>query len=258
VDAAEVARFSAAAPQWWRADGPFAGLHALNAVRVPLILRAAAAVRASASAAATAPPPPPPPSALPLSGLSLLDIGSGGGLLSEALARLGGDVTGADASPAAVAAARAHAAQDPRLARRLRYVEGSADAPPLAGGGRRFDVVVASEVLEHVRAPAAFVAAAAALVAPRGALVLTTINRSAAAFALAVLAAEYVARLVPPGTHDWAKFVTPDEARAMLAAAGLTAVEACGLAFNPLSGRWSVAESMAVNYAIVARKGAEN
>ena len=250
VDAAELRRFAAHASRWWAPDGPYAGLHAMNAVRVPLVLRAAD-IAAGGDGGGGGGGGGASPGPLQ----RVVDIGCGGGLLSEALARHGRfSVLGIDAEESAVRAARAHAALDARLAPRLEYACTTAEALGAGAGAGGFDVVVASEVLEHVREPAAFVAAAAALARPGGALLLTTLDRSVAAFALAVLAAEYVVRLVPAGTHDWTKFVRPDEAAAMLTAAGVAEVARTGLHFSPLTGAWRVTRSTAVNYAIIGRK----
>lgn len=264
VDAAELKRFSAAASQWWAAEGPYAPLCAMNEVRVPLVLHAAALARESGIKLSEDAGDEP--------ALRVVDVGCGGGLLSEALARTGLarggsrvgcaadaplalSVLGIDAEQTAVRAASAHAAIDARLTTsRLRYECTTAEELGARGGAGAFDVAVTSEVLEHVREPEPFLRAVAALLRPGGALVLTTMDRTAAAFALAVLGAEYVARLVPPGTHDWAKFVRPDEARAMLAAAGVAEVQRVGLHYNPLSGRWRQGGSTAVNYAIVGVK----
>ena len=260
VDAAEVHKFSALASQWWAdpVNGPFAGLHALNAARVPLIRRALSgdflARRRAAAAAAPGEPDLAPCPGAPLAGLEVLDVGCGGGILSEALARLGARVTGVDASPQVAAAAAAHAALDPALARRTRYLASSAEA--LAASGAQFDAVVCSEVLEHVAEPGPFVAHLAALARPGGHVVLTTISRTLPALWGAVLAAEYVLRLVPPGTHEWGKFVLPGELARALASSGCAVEQCVGLAYNPLTGAWSQCASTSINYAMVARKRA--
>ena len=254
IDAAELSKFAALSSLWWAdpAAGPFAGLHRMNAVRVPVIRRALARdflPRRTAAAPAGAPLPS---AAAPLAGLSVLDAGCGGGILSEALARLGADVTGLDATAEAVAAAAAHARLDPAVAARTRFVCSSAEA--LAASGARFDGVVCSEVLEHVAAPADFLAALGAMLRPGGHAVVTTINRSLPAFWAAILGAEYALRLVPPGTHEWAKFVKPEELARALERAGCAVELVTGFAYNPLSQRWSATRDTSVNYAVVARK----
>ena len=255
VDAQEVSKFSSLAAQWWAdpSGGSFAGLHRLNEARVPIIRRALCGDfmprRLAALGAAGEPAPGP---GAPLAGLALLDAGCGGGILSEALARLGAHVTGLDASAEVLAAARAHAQLDAAVARRTTYVHSTIEA--LAASGAAFDGVVCSEVLEHVANPDAFVAHLAALTRPGGHLVLTTINRTLPALWGAVLAAEYVLRLVPAGTHEWAKFVKPGELAGALEGAGCEVQALQGMAFNPLSGRWSLTQSTSINYALVARR----
>jgi len=234
------------------------------------------------------------PAGLPLAGFRVLDIGCGGGILSEALCRMGAAVTGVDASEDNVAAARVHARVDPDLAARgLAYVattaealaasalgalaegrgvaggmegEGDAAAGPAASTRAtgqaahdpRFHAVVASEVLEHVADRAAFLDACCALVRPGGVLVITTINRTPTALMVAILGAEYLLRLVPPGTHEWAKFVPPQELAQELRTRGLRLTALSGMRYNPLSGAWSWAhQDLAVNYALVAAKPAE-
>jgi len=213
----------------------------MNAVRVPLIRRAARALEPRGVDQTGS-----------LAGLSIVDIGCGGGILSEALARLGARVTGVDAAPENVVAAEHHRRLDPRLGEHLSYVNTTAEQ--LVEAGHRFDIVVASEVLEHVSDVPAFLTAASSLMKPEGALVITTLNRSLSAFALAIVGAEYVTRLVPTGTHEWAKFVRPSEIRDVLASKGAMVTEMTGLQYNPLLGRWGFCDSLAVNYGVIARR----
>lgn len=243
-----MSKFSALSSQWWRdpLNGPFAGLHAMNAVRVPLIRRAMRNDFLPGRGLVT------PDAALPLLGLSVLDVGCGGGILSEALARLGATVTGLDASQSNVEAARAHAAGDPALGGRLHYLCSTAEA--LAAEGARYHGVVCSEVVEHVASPAPFLATLTTLLRPGGHLVLTTINRTQASFWGAIVGAEYVLRLVPPGTHEWAKFVTPGEVQGVLEGQGLRVEKVTGLFYDPLFQRWGTTERLDINYAIVAMK----
>lgn len=204
VDAAEVAKFGAMAATWWDPLGPFRPLHAMNPTRMAFI--AAAAQQHFAT-----------PESAPLSGLSVLDVGSGGGLLCESLARLGpNSVLGVDVAAANVAMARAHAAGDPTL-RALKYRHATAEA--LVAAGRQFDVVTSVEVIEHVSDPAVFAAVCAQLVRPGGLLILSTMNRTAKAYAMAILGAEHVLRWVPPGTHEWHKFLTPFEMQQLVTGA---------------------------------------
>ena len=245
VDPEEVARFSSQASEWWKEGGFFDGLRAFNSVRVPHI------VAACAPAPGAAPSP-----GLPLAGVHLLDVGCGGGLLAEPLARLGATVTGLDATGSAVDAARAHAALDPAsFGGRLTYLHSTAEALLEVGG--RYDAVVASEVVEHVSDRPAFLATLAGLLRPRGVLVVTTLNRSLPAFFGGILAAEYALRLVPPGTHEWTKFVTPRELGEELAACGLRVSPPTGFWYNPVTGGWSTSTDTSINYAIVATKPAE-
>ncbi len=183
-----------------------------------------------------------------LAGLTILDVGCGAGLASEAFARTGATVTGLDAAGAALEAARAHAAGLP-----ITYVEGTPEA--LARAGTHFDAVVALEVIEHVADRAAFCAALAALVKPGGHVFLSTLNRTARSFMMAKLGAEYVLRLLPVGTHDWRMFVTPGELGADLRRAGLTVTDLAGMTMDPLTGRWRETRDLRVNYLVGARRG---
>jgi 2-polyprenyl-6-hydroxyphenyl methylase/3-demethylubiquinone-9 3-methyltransferase len=180
--------------------------------------------------------------------LRVLDIGCGGGLLTEPMARLGAEVVGADAAEANIGVARAHAAQ---AGLEIDYRVTTAEA--LAAAGEGFDVVLNMEVVEHVADPAAFIGACAALVRPGGLMLTSTINRTGKAWAMAVVGAERVLRWLPPGTHDWRRFVTPDELFAMLSRAGLTPVDRKGFVFDPLGWTWGVSErDLDVNYVTAA------
>jgi ubiquinone biosynthesis O-methyltransferase len=192
--------------------------------------------------------------------MRILDVGCGGGIFSLALARLGADVTGLDASEAGVRAASARASLDPALSSRARFVHSTIeDFSPAAAsrveGDGLYDAVVASEVAEHVADAPQFLAAAAARVSPRGGvLFVTTINRTPAAFAAAIGVAEYVLRLAPPGTHEYVKFLTPEEVARAAQRAGLRVELTRGLFYDPLSAAWSLCESTQVNFALVARR----
>jgi 2-polyprenyl-6-hydroxyphenyl methylase/3-demethylubiquinone-9 3-methyltransferase len=239
LDGAEAARFDALAADWWNPSGPLAPLHAMNPARLDWIGTRLAA-RFGRDRAAPC----------PFAGLRILDVGCGGGLLAEPLARLGAAVTGLDPAPAALEAARAHAA-GAGLA--IDYREGIAE--DLARRGERFDAVVASEVIEHVPDPAAFLATLAALACPGGLVLLTTLNRTAKSFAAAILGAEWLLRLLPRGTHDWRRFLAPDELEALLRKAGLEPVDRMGLVFDPFRWDWRLSErDLAVNYAVAAAR----
>jgi 2-polyprenyl-6-hydroxyphenyl methylase / 3-demethylubiquinone-9 3-methyltransferase len=238
VDPAEIEKFERMAAEWWSADGKFRPLHKFNPVRLGYIrdvsvrhfVRDAKAGR-------------------PFSGLSLLDIGCGGGILSEPMARLGFDVVGIDPSAVNVEVARLHAARSDLA---IDYRATTAEA--LRESGEKFDVVLAMEVVEHVADLGAFIAAAAQLIKPGGLLFVATINRTPKAFALAIVGAEYVLRWLPRGTHDYSKLVRPSELEAAIEAAGLEASERIGVRYNPLTDRWSRTDDLDVNYTIVAEK----
>ena len=238
VDADEVARFSDLAATWWDPRGQMGMLHKFNPVRLRFI-RDTACRQFERD----------PKRLDSLSGLGVLDIGCGGGILSEPLARLGATVVGADPAEANIEAAKLHAA-GAGLA--IDYRATTAEA--LADEGERFDLVLAMEVVEHVADLALFVKRCAEMVKPGGLMITATINRTLKSFALAIVGAEYVLRWLPRGTHQWDKFVTPNELEAALTRHGLTAIEDTGVIYNLIADRWQLSDDMDVNYMITAEK----
>jgi len=241
IDADEVARFSALAAKWWDPAGEFAPLHRFNPTRLAFI-REQALLRFGRDATARA----------PFAGLRLLDIGCGGGLLCEPMARLGFEVVGVDASAENVGTAKAHA---DALGLAIDYRASTAE-DLLAAGAGPFDLVLNMEVIEHVADPGQFLRDTARLIAPGGMMIVATLNRTAKAFALAKLGAEYILRWVPAGTHDWKRFLTPDELRGFLAGEPVEVDGPFGVAFDPLSGRWSRSDDADVNYMITVSRPA--
>jgi 2-polyprenyl-6-hydroxyphenyl methylase / 3-demethylubiquinone-9 3-methyltransferase len=241
IDAADVARFSAIAAEWWDPRGKFAPLHRFNPVRLGFIRDQALAhfQRDGRSRA-------------PFTGLRLLDIGCGGGLLCEPMTRLGFSVTGVDASERNIAVATAHAAQG-GLA--IDYRAAAAE-DLLATGETVFDVILNMEVIEHVTDPGMFLRDCARLLAPGGLMILATLNRTLASLALAKVGAEYILRWLPAGTHEWNKFLKPEEIRGFLAGEDLEVGGPFGVAFDPLSGRWSLAGDARINYMMTIAKPA--
>lgn len=230
LDPAEIEKFSALAAEWWNPKGPFSALHRLNPVRLQFIRDLALRHFAKASRR-------------PLDGLDALDLGCGGGLVSAPLARMGASVTAIDASPEAIGAARAYAQQ---AGLDIDYRETTAEA--LLETGAQYDLVAALEIVEHVADVTAFLAAAAALVKLGGVLVLSTINRTAKARALAIVGAERILKWAPEGAHDYDKLVTPDEIRA--GAPELTWQEPVGVTYSPLGAGWTLSDDVSVNYMI--------
>lgn len=244
VDAAEVERFSRIAEEWWDEGGKFAPLHRLNPARIGFIRDRVAAHYGRD------PLDFGPDGAGPLRGLSLLDIGCGGGLVCEPMARLGATVTGIDASDRNIGVARLHAE---RMGLAVDYR--AATAETLRAEDKRYDVVLALEIVEHVADVDLFLACCAALVKPGGVLILSTLNRTTKAFALAIVGAEYVLRWLPRGTHDWRKFLKPSEVARGLRAAGLTVEKLAGIVYSPITGRWRIdAHDLDVNYMLLATK----
>jgi 2-polyprenyl-6-hydroxyphenyl methylase/3-demethylubiquinone-9 3-methyltransferase len=226
VNLQEVRKFDALAARWWDPAGPMRPLHMMNPVRAAWILDRIGQTP----------------------GIRVLDVGCGAGLLSEALARSGCAVTGLDAAGEAIAAAEAHA-QGRGL--NLAYRAGSAEE--LVAEGQTFPVVTALEVIEHVENPAAFVATLAQLLEPGGKLFISTLNRTARSYLTAKLGAEYVARLLPPGTHDWRRFVTPVELSNLCRQAGLRLADVAGVTFDPLKFTFRTSRDTRVNYIAMAQ-----
>ena len=279
VDPLETSKFEAEAERWWdTSGGPFAPLHAMSPVRCAFVRDALCRHFGRDSGLAA-----------PLAGLRLLDVGCGGGLLcvarqlvrprtrsrslsrTEPLCRMGAQVLGVDAAERSVVAARAHAARDPLVASRASYR--AAAAEELAGEGCTFDAVLSLEVMEHVADVPAFAATLASLVTPDGLLLLSTINRTVRSYALGILAAEHLLGLVPRGTHDWARFLTPPEVAGahqastsstatrispapsgMLLDSGFEVERLAGMVYSPLSARWSLSSDTAVNYILSAKR----
>jgi len=238
VDEAEVARFSALAETWWDPRGKMAVLHKFNPVRLAYI-RDATCKRFERN----------PKQRDCLKDLRILDIGCGGGILSEPLARLGATVTGADPAEKNIAVAKLHAEQSGVA---VDYRATTAEA--LADTGERFDIVLAMEVVEHVADMKLFVARCAEMVKPGGLMIAATINRTLKSFALAIVGAEYVLRWLPRGTHQWDKFVTPDELEIAMERAGLRSTDERGVIYNLLADRWELSTDTDVNYMVLAEK----
>ena len=239
ADPAEVAKFEAMAAEWWDPEGTFRPLHAMNPCRLDYAVRQIAAQHGRDRRRPRA-----------FEGLSILDIGCGGGLMAEPMARLGARVTGVDAAPESIAVARLHAEQ---AGLAIDYREGLAET--LADAGERFDVVLDLEVIEHVPDPAAHLRTAGRLLAPGGILLVSTLNRTTRSWLAAIVAAERVLGWLPRGTHDWDRFLTPDELNALLAQAGLEPVDRKGLVFNPLDWSWRLSpDDLSVNYVMAAVK----
>ena len=233
IDPAEVAKFEAMAAEWWDPTGKFKPLHLMNPCRLDYITRQIAAEFDRDLKARR-----------PFEGLRLLDIGCGGGLLSEPMARLGAEVVGADAAPKNIPVAEIHAEQS-GLEIDYRFTT----AEDLVAKGERFDVVLNMEVVEHVADPLAYLTACHDLLKPGGLMVASTLNRNPKSFAMAIVGAEWVMRWLPKGTHDWNKFITPEELYELIRSAGLDPVDRKGMVFNPLTWSWSLsARDLSVNY----------
>lgn len=240
VDRAEVEQFEKLATQWWDPAGPMAMLHKFNPVRLGYICDQASSHFARERKRLDC-----------LSGLRILDIGCGGGVLSEPLARLGATVVGADPAAANIEAARKHAAQS-----ELKIDYRAITAEVLADAGERFDLVLAMEVVEHVADVELFMRRCAEMVRPGGMMIVATINRTLKSFALAIVGAEYILRWLPRGTHRWDKFVTPNELEAAMERAGLRLRDERGVVYNLLADSWELSDDLDVNYMLTAEKAA--
>ena len=241
IDPQDVARFSAIAAEWWDPHGKFAPLHKFNPCRLGFI-REQALTHFGRDPAARR----------PFEDLSLLDIGCGGGLLSEPMTRLGFAVTGVDASPSNIGTAGAHAAEQGLV---IDYRAGTAEGLE-AEGARHFDVILNMEVIEHVADPAEFLRCCGRMLAPGGLMIVATLNRTLKALALAKVGAEYVLRWLPAGTHDWNKFLKPSDLRGFLASEPLTTLGPFGVSFNPLTGRWNLSNDSDINYMMTVTRAA--
>jgi len=238
VDKDEIARFSALADEWWDPSGSFRPLHKFNPVRLAFI-RDRLTARYGRDPLAPA----------PFSGLEILDVGCGGGLICEPLCRLGAAVTGIDASEKNIGVARNHAE---RVGLDIDYRHATAE--DLAAGGRGFDAVLSLEVVEHVADVGTFVARCCDLVRPGGVAIFATLNRTAKSFAFAIVGAEYVLRWLPRGTHDWRRFIRPSELARHIRDGGARVGEVTGVGYDVMTDRWRLASDVSVNYMVVAEK----
>lgn len=233
IDPTEVAKFEAMATEWWDPNGKFKPLHILNPCRLDYITNQ---IAAEFNCDLTKPEP--------FKNLRILDIGCGGGLLSEPMARLGAKVVGADAAPSNIPVAQIHAKQS-GLTIDYRHTT----AEDLSAAGEQFDVVLNMEVIEHISEPVAYLSACHDLLKQGGLMICSTINRNPKSFIMAIVGAEWVMRWLPKGTHDWSKFITPEELYTLLRNAGFDLVDRKGMIFNPVTWSWSLsAHDLSCNY----------
>jgi 2-polyprenyl-6-hydroxyphenyl methylase / 3-demethylubiquinone-9 3-methyltransferase len=237
LDAAEVEKFSKMAAEWWNPTGKFGVLHKFNPVRLAYIKEQVCA-RLGLD----------PMERQPFKGLRFLDIGCGGGLLCEPMARLGAAVVGVDPAIKNIKTASVHASE---MELDIDYRHGTAE--DLAAAGEKFDVILNMEVIEHVANPAGFVATCVSLMKPNGLMFVATLNRTFKSFALAIVGAEYVLGWLPKGTHEWEKFIKPDELKAWLTENGAVTKNESGVTYHPIAGEWRKAKDMDVNYMLVAQ-----
>ncbi|SMX41312.1 bifunctional 2-polyprenyl-6-hydroxyphenol methylase/3-demethylubiquinol 3-O-methyltransferase UbiG [Octadecabacter ascidiaceicola] len=239
VDPAEIAKFEAMAAEWWDLEGKFKPLHMLNPTRLDYITQQIASEFNRDLM-----------SDMPFAGLRILDIGCGGGLLCEPMARLGAEIVGADAAEGNIPVAQVHAEQS-GLSIDYRFTT----AEDMASAGEQFDVVLNMEVVEHVADPLSFLTACQQLLKPNGLHICSTINRNPKSFAMAIVGAEFIMRWLPKGTHEWNKFITPDELFELMRNAGLNPVDRKGFKFDFLGWSWSIsADDLSVNYVTASLK----
>lgn len=239
VDAAEIAKFEAMAAEWWDENGKFKPLHMLNPCRLDYITTQIAGEFDRDLAHAT-----------PFEGLRILDIGCGGGLLAEPMARLGAEVVGADAAERNIPVARVHAEQS---GLEIDYRHTTAEA--MADAGEAFDVVLNMEVVEHVASPIDYLIACQRLLKPGGLHICSTLNRNPKSYMMAIIGAEHIMRWLPKGTHEWSKFITPDELYTLMRDAGLDPVDRKGFVFNPVTWSWRLSDrDLSVNYVTASLK----
>ncbi|NXL85959.1 COQ3 protein, partial [Alectura lathami] len=241
VDSKEMRKFQLLAHKWWDEEGEYSALHSMNDIRVPFIRDTLMSASGSYQLGS------------PLSGIKILDVGCGGGLLSEPLGRLGASVTGIDPLEDNIRTADRHKSFDPVLAERIEYKSSSLEEL-VEGSVETFDVIIASEVVEHVADLETFIRCCSQVLKPEGSLFITTINKTQLSYILGIVVAEKIAGIVPEGTHEWEKFVPPEELERLLGAHGFSVRTVKGMLYNPLSGSWSWMESTSINYALHAVK----
>ncbi len=239
IDPSEVEKFQAMAAEWWDPNGKFKPLHMLNPCRLDYITTQIAAEFDRDLTQSN-----------PFAGLRILDIGCGGGLLSEPMARLGADVVGADAAERNIPVAQVHAEEQ---GLKIDYRHTAAEA--LVDEGEQFDAILNMEVVEHVADPLTFLTACQQLLKPGGLMTCSTLNRNPKSYVFAIIGAEHVMRWLPKGTHEWSKFITPDELFDLLRQAGMEPVDKTGFVFNPIGWNWRLSErDLSVNYVTTSIK----
>lgn len=241
VDPEERNKFESMAREWWDVRGPFRPLHAFNPVRTKFVRDATCEHFRKDVVDRT-----------PWTGMQVVDVGCGGGILTESLARLGADVTGIDVSKKHIHVAKLHSRDDEAIESKVRFRYASVEQ--LAREGKKYDLVVCSEVIEHVRNVEEFCSALATITKPDGGIFITTINRTVQSYLLAIVGAEYAARLVPVGTHDWSKFITPQELSILLGDVGMELDKMSGVRYNPIFNVWETTVDPSVNYMAYFRK----